>query len=1376
MDKLGKIRFLFYVTLISILFSLWMPTSTGASPLNQGKGPKGPTFAEAVEPPAETISNAYIQSSVSASGCFVAGTTGGDPATINDDNKRLLFGYPSGIWSTYPSLRVTNGGTTNDYLLGYNEAPIAYPTNNGTTLLVVWSEEGVRVEQRISFAINPVTGRADTTSIEYTLQNNNASNRSIGLRLLLDVMIGGNDGAPYFILGNGRVTQQFEWTGTNVPDYWIAYESPTFDPNGLQGRGQLTGSGATKPNRFVIADWPQAYGTAWDYTVNPSDSVTNDSAVLLYYNPVTLPPGQRIVYKTFYGINAAAQAQLELIGLEATQAIQNLDDAVDMVSDKPTFVRAIVQSRSGTVNDVAARLIGRRNGVELPGSPLAPANKGGTIDIQENGDSHRMNLNDSFYFELPPSWRNGTVELEFKEDNRPIACLDHTDADNDCKVQVTFSDPPLPDVRFVGVSWREGDISHEPNIADIREVVQQLKITYPIADLQWDFPYTIEPIFLATQPSTKLEFARVNTMLSIQRTLDGCVFGCDRFYIGVVVSPPTNVSSYIAGLSSEDVLSGYANQYNTLAHELGHSAGRSHTNCAGNEPGADSTYPYKDGRISTDTTGDQAFYGFNIVTKKISVPRTGDLMGYCIPSWPSDWTYNHIRDNLLSRFGSSNVTAGFASEDTAALLNGEPALLISGIVQTSTDQGSIGSTYVIPSPASTPLPAPGSYAIKLENAVGQQLAVYSFQPSYGSEGDGEYGAFTLLLPWDPGTTRIVLLHNSVELASRTASGHAPGVTVTYPNGGEYLSGASAILTWSAEDLDGNTLEYAIQYSIDAGASWLTLASGLTATSYELDLQSIAGTSQGLLRVLATDGFRTTIDQSDNLFTVEKHAPQAVIQSPVNNSLYVEDQTLILEGYGYDNEDGQLGNEFLSWSSDLDGTLGTGKSLAVNAMTLTEGVHTITLTAHDGDLQKGSAQLTIQINRSRPTLPASLSIAPNAIILTGYEGSGQTPSELLSVRNDGDGSMYWYASADQQWIILSTVSAYAPTDFIVVADPTGLPIGDYTGNITISAYGDNSPQIIPVVLQVRDAPPTIVSIDRTSTYLTSAGSVSFIVSLSEPVTNLDAGDFTLSTTGALSGAYVSNVTGSGIGYTVTVKTGTGNGTIRLDVTDNNTIIDAVGIPLGGTSVGDGNFTTGEAYTIIKTPTFSDVPLTHPYWQDIEILYANNLTGGCQTSPLKYCPGQIMNRAQSAAFMMRATFGPTYVPNPTNYLFQDTDWSKGLWARPWAEAMREAGMTAGCKTTPMLFCPWVQLPREQVVIFALKMKYGDTYTPPAATGTVFADLTDPNYYATAWVEQAYADGLIQSCGMSGTKPKICPKDLVSRGLAAYMIVRARSLNTP
>jgi hypothetical protein len=113
-------------------------------------------------------------------------------------------------------------------------------------------------------------------------------------------------------------------------------------------------------------------------------------------------------------------------------------------------------------------------------------------------------------------------------------------------------------------------------------------------------------------------------------------------------------------------------------------------------------------------------------------------------------------------------------------------------------------------------------------------------------------------------------------------------------------------------------------------------------------------------------------------------------------------------------------------------------------------------------------------------------------------------------------------------------------------------------------------------------PVVSNITRTNTNPTAATSVNFTVTFSRPVTGVDTtvpfNDFFLTTTGSISGASIISVSGSGSVYTVTVNTGSGNGTIRLGVVDDNSIIDAASMSLGGAAIGDGNFTTGETYTI------------------------------------------------------------------------------------------------------------------------------------------------------------------------------------------------------
>ncbi len=112
-------------------------------------------------------------------------------------------------------------------------------------------------------------------------------------------------------------------------------------------------------------------------------------------------------------------------------------------------------------------------------------------------------------------------------------------------------------------------------------------------------------------------------------------------------------------------------------------------------------------------------------------------------------------------------------------------------------------------------------------------------------------------------------------------------------------------------------------------------------------------------------------------------------------------------------------------------------------------------------------------------------------------------------------------------------------------------------------------------------PKVAGILLVDPNLTGADNVHFTVSFSKEVSGVDAGDLSLVTTGGISGAVVSDVSGSGSTYTVTVATGAGDGTMRVDVMDNDSIIDLAGNPLGGVGTGNGNFITGGVYTIDKT---------------------------------------------------------------------------------------------------------------------------------------------------------------------------------------------------
>jgi hypothetical protein len=297
-------------------------------------------------------------------------------------------------------------------------------------------------------------------------------------------------------------------------------------------------------------------------------------------------------------------------------------------------------------------------------------------------------------------------------------------------------------------------------------------------------------------------------------------------------------------------------------------------------------------------------------------------------------------------------------------------------------------------------------------------------------------------------------------------------------------------------------------------------------------------------------------------------------------------------------------------------------------------------------------------------------------------------------------------------------------------------------------------------------PIVVSSVRADPNPTTAASVRFTVTFSEAVTGVDTVDFTLTVTG-ITGASVTSVIGGPTAYTVNVNTGTGSGTLRLNVVDNDSIKDGSGNPLGGVGAGNGNYTGGETYNV-RTTTFADVPTTYWAWSEIERLYATGFTTGCSLNPFSYCPERAVTRAQMAIFLERGMHGSAYIPPiGTGLVFADVPLS--YWDTDWIEKLYADGITAGCWTSPLAYCPDSPVTRAQMAIFLLRAKHGAAYTPPPAAG-IFVDVPT-TYWAASWIEQLYAEGITGGCKLSPLS--YCPDKSVTRAEMAVFLVRTFNL---
>jgi hypothetical protein len=191
-------------------------------------------------------------------------------------------------------------------------------------------------------------------------------------------------------------------------------------------------------------------------------------------------------------------------------------------------------------------------------------------------------------------------------------------------------------------------------------------------------------------------------------------------------------------------------------------------------------------------------------------------------------------------------------------------------------------------------------------------------------------------------------------------------------------------------------------------------------------------------------------------------------------------------------------------------------------------------------------------------------------------------------------------------------------------------------------------------------------------------------------------------------------------------------------------------------------------VVPPPTFSDASMDYWAWDWIERLYAAGITTGCSTSPRMYCPEQSVTRAEMAVFLERGIHGSAYTPPAgTGTVFADVPLS--YWAVNWIEKLYADGITVGCATNPLRYCPEDSVTRAQMAIFLLRASHGATYTPPAVGGsTGFKDVST-GYWAAAWIKQLAAEGITTGCGGGN----YCPEDPVTRAQMGVFLVKTFNL---
>lgn len=733
---------------------------------------------------------------------------------------------------------------------------------------------------------------------------------------------------------------------------------------------------------------------------------------------------------------------VEVEAIEVVQVIQDWRNSVPLVEGKETLVRVFLKPAGSNTAPVTVK--GGRLRIEPEGGKVTTL-KGKDVIARADFSKVRNDNTASLAFDIS-KFAKGNVTLTVEWPNGNLTTSPEAKAEGGVTantVSVHFEAAPLLPVKWALLSWKFKNQKGEARTAQIPAHRTRLLATLPIINLpnraedqkvvKWEPDYdpsVDDPDILLKNTSS------LHDLVEFTRNRDEPKGGKSIWYT-LVTGIPLRDSSMIPG---DYVLVGKPIEekfYRNLpAHEMGHALGRHHDvhsalgitfgesgpskHGACNEIASSSAPDFPmdtwNGQPLQPTLGPMGLGDFRYAFgwdhtegTYVSPFLTPDIMSYCNFStqwrWPGLYTYTNIYAALVQRFGRVNAPKLQGPPPTT------PCIILRGRLEAATDRVSLAALWTSLHPKDAVFPEAGDYTLRVLGEDGTEMLAAPFAPDFIVDADPQpvvrpVGSFLFCLPPMESVGAIEILHTNQLIYRQIASANAPGIQLLEPVSGTVATGDELLLRWTASDPDGEALTYLVDISSDNGATWRTLAHDVTTNSMTVPISNLPGSDHTVFRVWANDGMHTSNDKVT--VVIPGHPPTLKIVQPMEEQSYTDDDTVSFTAVAVDLEDGQIDGTGISWTSDVQGLLGSGSPLVLDASTLAEGPHRITAAVSD--------------------LAGNQAVQQVSIVVQRRSGPG------LAIQLFDDVAELSWSSAYDLWQVEATLSLHQPYWYRVSGDP------------------------------------------------------------------------------------------------------------------------------------------------------------------------------------------------------------------------------------------------------------------------------------------------------------------------------------------------------